>query len=263
MNEVELLKAIGKEDLELVTRLVEGGADVNWIAGEADVKWLGDPPLCCAARLRNVDILRYLIEKGANVNLADIGGNTPLYGAVVSGRVENARFLIQKGANTDIWEYEIGIVLGPAGEDSGLRTPPRPKKSILDVVFYGLASEELRKRRVEMATLLLENGASAHAVNCCPLEEAITMKSNELLRLLIQKGADANETFTYGGSEFTPLGFAIKFGHEEVFKVLLENHANVGRKEVDLACEKHMYRYLKRAMKELEPRRQGSWWWPF
>lgn len=67
-----LCVAISKGDFELVKKLVEYGADVN---GKIQ---RGTTPLMMAARYSNVDITRFLLSKGAKLNIEDNEGHTAL-----------------------------------------------------------------------------------------------------------------------------------------------------------------------------------------
>lgn len=49
-----------------------------------------------------VNIIRILIENGANLNEQDLSGKTPLHYASELGRVRCIPFLLQKGAKLDI-----------------------------------------------------------------------------------------------------------------------------------------------------------------
>ncbi|KAG5885440.1 hypothetical protein JTB14_020775 [Gonioctena quinquepunctata] len=51
------------------------------------------------AAFKDVDCLRFLIEKGANVNSIKSDGETPIHGAALTGSVEGLRLLLGRGAN--------------------------------------------------------------------------------------------------------------------------------------------------------------------
>ncbi|MDI1317091.1 ankyrin repeat domain-containing protein [Flavobacterium sp.] len=66
-----LCSAIMKGDLETVKKFIEYGSDVN-------EKSNGLTPLMFAARYNKVEIIKYLVEKGADKQLKDEKGNTAL-----------------------------------------------------------------------------------------------------------------------------------------------------------------------------------------
>jgi len=58
-------------------------------------------PLHTAARLGRVNVVRLLLEKGANVDARNDWGVTPLHQAATEGRVGVVRLLLEKGADVD------------------------------------------------------------------------------------------------------------------------------------------------------------------
>src|SRR5512146_3098620 len=72
--------AIEKGDIEGVKELVEGGAkaDTRIEYGEHKIT-----PLMKACWEGNAEIAEYLLDKGANVNAADEGGQTALFSAIM------------------------------------------------------------------------------------------------------------------------------------------------------------------------------------
>jgi quinoprotein dehydrogenase-associated probable ABC transporter substrate-binding protein len=91
----ELSNAINANDLERVKFLVEKGADVN----EPDPQ--GWPPLLNAARQRRDVMIKTLIELGADVNRPDAGGTTPLVAAAMRDHVPSIKALLEKGADVE------------------------------------------------------------------------------------------------------------------------------------------------------------------
>jgi len=84
----------GKTDLELIKYLVSHGADVNII------NTLGKTPLMVAVSNGNIDMVRYLVLKGANINVKDkLFGDTPLMVAASNGNIDMVRYLVSKGAD--------------------------------------------------------------------------------------------------------------------------------------------------------------------
>ena len=57
----------------------------------------GSTPLHLAAS--HVDVARLLVERGAEVNVGDESGYTPLHAAAASGSAEVARLLLERGAD--------------------------------------------------------------------------------------------------------------------------------------------------------------------
>ena len=83
-----LCTAIFKGDLATVKKFIEYGADVNEMSN-------GLTPLMFAARYNKVDILKYLLENGADKTIKDDKGKTALKYAELSNSTEALNFLKQ------------------------------------------------------------------------------------------------------------------------------------------------------------------------
>ncbi len=91
----ELSNAINANDTERVKFLVEKGADVNKPDPQG---WL---PLNNAARQRKDAMIKTLIELGADPNLGDDGGMTPLVAAAMRDHVPSIKVLLENGADVE------------------------------------------------------------------------------------------------------------------------------------------------------------------
>ena len=91
-RENALLAASSRGDVEIVSFLVEKGADVNK-RDHAD-----QTPLMAAAIAGHTEIVANLAASGADVNAKGAYGQTPLIFAATSGSVESARILLGWGA---------------------------------------------------------------------------------------------------------------------------------------------------------------------
>lgn len=87
---------------QAVRLLVDAGADVNNLPHHYT-------PLAYAAYQGNERVVRYLLERGANVDSGARGGgsyiNTPLMMAAIQGHESVARILLRAGANADVRVY--------------------------------------------------------------------------------------------------------------------------------------------------------------
>ncbi|MFP3015689.1 MAG: ankyrin repeat domain-containing protein, partial [Wolbachia sp.] len=92
--------------LEIARFLIEKGADIN----AADKGPDGKKPIHVAAENGNKGIVELLLNKGLGVDDTDNQGYTPLHYAASRGRLEVARFLVVEYANS-IFKYNNGSSL--------------------------------------------------------------------------------------------------------------------------------------------------------
>lgn len=88
-----LLHAISLKNIELVSFLIEKGADVN-----REQKKFGLFPLLVASQYDNLDLVDMLLSKGAKINAINDIGWTALHGACLNNRDKIISFLINKDA---------------------------------------------------------------------------------------------------------------------------------------------------------------------
>ena len=79
---------------------------VNWLIEEEEKKIeecdkFQMTPLHYAAEFGHIKVTKFLIEKGANIEVENEDGNTPLHEAVDGGHFEVVKYLIEKGAQLD------------------------------------------------------------------------------------------------------------------------------------------------------------------
>jgi Acyltransferase family/Ankyrin repeats (many copies) len=91
-----LIAAVRKGDASAVRERLDGGADV----AAPDSK-LGVTPLAWAALHGDVETLRLLIERGADLNARNRDGSSPLHSAAFVGRVQAVGLLRDRGARAD------------------------------------------------------------------------------------------------------------------------------------------------------------------
>ena len=82
-----------KDKLERVRLLVDQGADKEIVDSD------GYSPLHLASIQGYLDVAQYLVEEGATLDKLDHTGNTPLSVAAVNGQLEICRYLLEQGAD--------------------------------------------------------------------------------------------------------------------------------------------------------------------
>ena len=92
-------------------------------------------PLQTAARYGRDDVVAFLIEKGADVNVADGYGYTPLHLAAKGGFLNVVKQLVKAGANVEAKTKAIpgGLLPGAPANGLGLKQDPIPARTALQV----------------------------------------------------------------------------------------------------------------------------------
>ncbi len=97
-NMTPLMAAASMDKLDIVRGLVGNGNGLDII--DARDK-LGRTPLIEAACKGHLDVVQYLVEKGADVNAKDSVGLTPLTWAICQGHLDVVKYLVAKGADVN------------------------------------------------------------------------------------------------------------------------------------------------------------------
>jgi len=221
-----LMKAVQDEDVAAVQRLLAEGADVN-DGGESQGNWT---PLQGAVIRGNAQIVKILLDRGANLNVRDKYGHTPLHDAAFGGHADVAGLLLEKGADVnaknrmgctplhraaDRGELEVAQVLLAKGADPNCETGAG--RTPLDEAVFG--------SHKEMAALLLEKGADVNGGRRggdTPLHSAALYGDAGMVELLLSKNADVNSKDARG---HTALNIAEELHEEECARVLREHGA--------------------------------------
>jgi ankyrin repeat protein len=88
-----MYEAIANNRPDIVEALILAGASPNYDWGPK-----AGTPLSNAAQFGHLEVVRRLVERGAEVNISRASGFSALYRAVVYGHRETAAYLRQKGA---------------------------------------------------------------------------------------------------------------------------------------------------------------------
>ncbi|KAK9891834.1 hypothetical protein WA026_016633 [Henosepilachna vigintioctopunctata] len=206
-KESALTLACYKGHLDMVRFLLEAGADQEHKTDEMHTA------LMEASMDGHVEVARLLLDSGAQVNMPTDSFESPLTLAACGGHVDLAMLLIERGANIE----EVN--------DEG----------------YTPLMEAAREGHEEMVHLLLGQGANINAQTDETQETALTLACcggfTDVADILLKGGANIE----LGAS--TPLMEAAQEGHLDLVKFLLQNGANVeaqtqtGDTALTYACE--------------------------
>ena len=121
---------------EVVLDLIQAGADVNVYDSE------GETPLMYAASSNSIDVVRVLIEAGANVNDRADDERTALIIAAQEGHTDMVELLIQAGADVYARDDEGNSALRFAASQAMNRWIPRHRSRQRDRLGLGYLHRE-------------------------------------------------------------------------------------------------------------------------
>jgi uncharacterized protein len=211
-SRLTLIKAAGDGDLEMVKSLIAKGANVN--AKDED----GETALMGAAEKGHLEIVKLLLGKGAKVNAKNEEGVTALMGAAEKGYLEIVRLLLDKGANVNAKRKDGATALYTA---YALRHPA-----------FSTASAKLQGK--EVVKLLIDKGANVNVQQedrLTLLMLAVVRNDPEMVKLLLDKGVDVNKRNSTSNGK-TALMLAVDREYSEIVKLLLpEGKAKIMEEE--------------------------------
>ena len=226
--------AVHWDDLETADLLIRAGANVNaandygvtplslactnrsaamvekLLSAKADpnaAPWTGETPLMTAASAGSVDAVKSLLVHGAEVNAKEPRrGQTALMWAIAFQQPEIARVLIEHGADVRARTHRLEGIQPMQLEAYGSDVSPTAKGGYTPLLFAARGGD------LETAKLLLEKGADAN--ESTPDDgNALVIASaggfEKLALFLLEKGADPNAKDSSG---LAPLHYAMRDG---------------------------------------------------
>ncbi|HEX7649355.1 MAG TPA: ankyrin repeat domain-containing protein [Noviherbaspirillum sp.] len=165
----ELASAIHKGDPDVVRSMLANGAPVGALSHDGFAPLANAVMLGASTRLRPqaLEIVKLLVESGADIEQQGPRGNTPLTAAVGWSTPEIVEYLLIKGANPNSRGY---------GGTAALYQATRHKKA-------------------QITELLIRHGANVNAaseVGWTPLHLAVINGMESTVKLLIDSGANIN-----------------------------------------------------------------------
>ncbi|XP_056311558.1 protein phosphatase 1 regulatory subunit 12A isoform X2 [Danio aesculapii] len=230
------LAACSSGDTEEVLRMLDRGADINY----ANVDGLTALHQACIDD--NVDMVTFLVEHGACINQPDNEGWIPLHAAASCGYLDIAEYLITQGASVGVVNSEGETPLDIAEEEA--------MEELLqnEINRQGVDIEAARKEEERIMLRDARQWLNSGQINDVrhtksggtALHVAAAKGYAEVLKLLIQAGYDVNIK-DYDG--WTPLHAAAHWGKEEACRILVEHLCDmdvvnkVGQTAFDVADE--------------------------
>lgn len=224
--QAELANAVLASDEERIRFLVEKGADIN----KPDAQGYG--ALQAAARNRNDKIIPLLIALKADVNGRDGDGFTALIHAAERNHVASIKALVERGADLEA-SVEGGFAPLSLAIESGKLLAA---KALIELgASVNVAAGTDRVTPIMVAASQLAVGEAAKEI-----ERRQGLRSTDIAIALIERGANVNAANAHG---VTPLMIAAARGNLPMIGLLLEAGADpaakskAGKTAIDIARE--------------------------
>lgn len=218
--------AVTSSDLERIRFLLSKGADVNSVDG------LGQRPLHIAAEQRDMDVIAELIDAKADIEARDHDGWTPLMHAAARDNVPAIQLLISRKADVNAATPDGYTALAYALADGRFAAA----QALIDAgasVIAGVGPEHLTPLMIVSSQRPVEDRARALAEGEGPLD---------LAKLLVSRGAEVNAKSSTG---MTALMVAAVHDNPTIIALLAQLGADLSAKEEggrtarDLAVANH------------------------
>ena len=199
-----------------------------------------------------------LLRDGVDVACTDDSGPTALHAAVSQGNAEIARMLAERCAEDldDVSSdslYELALrqstpalvqVLLDAGVDF-----PCSSESGRTLLHRAVSDGDIALTRIvaEQCSADLNAASTSYFDEQTPLSQAIGSGSQELVRILIDAGADPNVSVVPDHEVGSHLAFAVEEGNLEIVRLLLEAGADPNVSDADLGAPSYRETPLDRA----------------
>jgi ankyrin repeat protein len=207
--------AVHHDDAELVRRLVEAGAQVA-VAND-----YGATPMSEAAVIANRDVLDALLDAGADVDSPNADGQTALMVVARGGNTAAAKLLIERGADVNAREAR-------KGQTALMWAVAQSHREMVELLIASGAEVDARSTVNDWERMVTAEPRQKNLMpgGFTPLLYAARQGCLECAKSLIAAGAAVDLTDPDG---VTPLISALLNAHFDTAKYLLEAGANVNK----------------------------------
>jgi len=219
------LDAVEKGDIRKVTELLEQGADIHAVKRKYDS---GDMAIHLAARKGDLDIVKFLLDKGISVDEENLDKITPLIKGLWNEKLaendELIKYLIERGANVNhkdnLKRSPIHYIANSWHPDELINVVELLIKAGADLNaqdYYGMTPMQLALRREQygMVEYLISKGAKV------TIDVAAVLGNLDAVKKLVQ---DGENPFVKDRGGRTALDWAAQQGRFEVVRFLIEDY---------------------------------------
>ena len=247
-----LHSAVCNGNLAIIRLLLDYRANINALDED------GRTPLAWAIIKSKIEVVQFLILKGARVDTVNVRGNTPL---IHSKSTEISRFLLEAGADGIIDHLsnyaDVGTALHCAAKNGNCTTVAlllehKANINIRDKDGRTPLACAVIKLKIEVVRCLISKGASVNTVNVRGNTPLIHSQRVEISRLLLEAGAHETIDHLNNSAEVgSALHSAAWQGNLAMVELLLQYRANInlmdqsGRTPLDLAVLKNRVKVVE------------------
>lgn len=230
----ELLTAAEDGNINGVRDAVESGADIN-----AQNEFMKDSALHIASSRGYLEIVKYLVEKDADMLLTNGTDMTPLHLAARDGQTHIVEFLLEKMESVpervlnDVLHVASMSVYGRSEIvqmlDDFRTKQARPSTSGRENAD-SILLEASESGSLEEVTEAIQDGADVSIVDgrgMMPIHWAALRGHTQIVNILLENNTDVNST---NSADWTPIMQASFEGHTEIVQLLIEKGADVNAK---------------------------------
>ena len=245
-GETPLLAAARNPNINVFKKLIESGADIN-VKDNKDMDALG----YAAAFNPNLQLIKFLLDKGFDFHKKRKNGRNAVFDATRNENIEVIKYLVSRGANLkEIDDYgcttlvhalvyydydkkinenylELAKYLIENGVDVNAKTIEGDTALMLAVAYVS---------DPEYIELLINSGADINAVNkrgidCLKLavSNITNVRIIDVIKLLINKGVSLNKIYDRGN---TITHYAVENPISEIMQLLIDNGAPFDKEDL-------------------------------
>ncbi|KAJ5072020.1 ankyrin repeat family protein [Anaeramoeba ignava] len=169
----------GVKITKLITLLLSKGTDINCKNGE-----LKQTCLHLAVQKKNMKLIRFFIEKGADMNIQDSNGSTCLHYAIKTDDIEIMKYLCKNGAYTEIQDRD--------GKSPLNYMQPKKRKQIKDLITKW--QEKLLLKKTEQVKQIKMKERAEHFKIVCHEQNSLKVMSTSIFSVSkMEKFSDLKE----------------------------------------------------------------------